>query len=232
MMTKRVEYNGYVAKGIECLCISMLDAYVVLSPLTRKRGSKSPRQCSQLPKLCADGLKAQYAMNSHATSQCTRHCPDASRHLGGGRTYGIRRTVAYRVYGTLLQEHRIDNELCPRLASWLRAPQFRNATACPLASPMDVSAHDQSSRSTVSVSRGVSFLNAAQYLLFLRLDRALPVSPVPVTQWRGDQQKASEDKEDGIVGVPWLLFLEGRMGDRRRMLRNLRRRGLLVLERL
>lgn len=78
---------------------------------------------------------------------------------------------------------------------------------------MYVSAFEQVPSSTVSVSRGISLLNTAQYLLFLRLDRALPVSPVPVTQWRGDQQKASEDEEDGIVSVPWLLFLECRMRD-------------------
>jgi hypothetical protein len=79
---------------------------------------------------------------------------------------------------------------------------------------MDVSAivkSSKSSNSTASMPRSVSFLNASQYFFFLRLDRALPVTPVPVTQWRGGQQKASEDEEDGIVGIPWLLFMECRM---------------------
>jgi hypothetical protein len=95
----------------------------------------------------------------------------------------------------------------------LRANQFRSAIACPRACSMYVSAFEQVLSSTVPVSRSISLLNAAQYLLFLRLDCALPVSPVPVTQWRGDQQKAPEDKEDGIVGITRFLFLKCRMRD-------------------
>lgn len=113
----------------------------------------------------------------------------------------------------LLQKYRRDNDLSQRLASWLSAPRFRTAFACPFACPMDVSALIQFPSSNTSVPRSVSLLNAAQHLLFLRLHRALPVTPVPVTQWQAGQQKASEDKEDAIVGVPRLLFTERRMRD-------------------
>jgi len=61
--------------------------------------------------------------------------------------------------------------------------------------------------------RSISFLDAAQHFLLLRLHCALPVSPVPVTQWRASQQQASEYEEDGIVGVPRLLIIECRMRD-------------------
>jgi hypothetical protein len=111
LTTKGVEYNGYVAKGIECLCLPVLSASVVSSPFTAQRSlepgpqQRSRQSVSALTRVMLD----HGAMNSHA-SHSSAECsvPIPVQVVDGQGRRGVRHTVARRMYDAQLQMYHSD----------------------------------------------------------------------------------------------------------------------------